>query len=294
MLAIVGPTASGKTEVALRLAAEVGAEIVSCDSMQVYRDFDIGTAKPSVAERKQVPHHVIDVANADEMFSAATYASLADRAIADILARGKKVLIVGGTGLYLRALRFGLMDAPPRDEALRQRMMAEEQAQPGILHQKLQSIDLPSAERIEPQDLVRVVRALEVFELTGMPLSRHHETHSPSERYPMRVAVLDPPATQLESRIRARVATMLASGLVEEARALSKRFGKVRALESVGYRQALQFLEGALSTAALGDTIAIATRQYARRQRIWFKKEPQATIYSSALALYQTEQERLR
>ena len=293
MLAIVGPTASGKSEVAIRLAAATGAEIVSCDSMQVYRGFDLGTAKPSPSERAQLRHHLIDVADADELFSAARYAAMADQAIADAQLRGRPLLIVGGTGLYLRALRFGLMDAPARDEALRQRWLVEETAQPGLLHHRLQKLDPTSAQRIEPRDLVRIVRALEVSELTGRALSQHHQAHVRQERHATRVVVLDPPMAQLEARIAARVDKMLTSGLVEETAQLARRFGSVRALGAVGYREVVQHLSGALGAHELTSAIAMATRQYAKRQRTWFKKEPGAIFYQSAEALYQAERPKL-
>src|SRR5207302_1547405 len=161
IFAIVGPTASGKTDVALRVAEQLGAEIVSCDSMQLYREFDVGAAKPSAEERARVRHHLVDLLPPDETYSAARYADDADRAIADITARGKRVFIVGGTGLYLRALRFGLFAAPARDDQLREQLQAEDAADPGCLHRRLGAVDAAAAARIAPADLVRVVRALE-------------------------------------------------------------------------------------------------------------------------------------
>jgi len=274
ILAIVGPTASGKSAVGLELAAELGGEIVSCDSMQLYRGFDIGTAKPTVEEQARIQHHLIDVAEPSEVFSAARYVDLADRAIAEIEARGRRAILVGGTGLYLRALRWGLFDAPPRDEALRERLYAEESAAPGSLHARLSIVDPTSAQRIGARDRVRLVRALEVAELTGTPLSAHHAAHARTERHPMRVVVLDPPKELLDQRILARTNELLARGLVEETRTLVARHGRQAGpFQSVGYHEALAFLDGALSQAELAPAIVRATRYYARRQRTWFRKE---------------------
>jgi tRNA dimethylallyltransferase len=287
VIAIVGPTASGKTALGLRVAETIGAEIVSCDSMQIYRGFDIGTAKPTAEERARVPHHLVDVAEASDPFSAARYVEAADGAIADITARGKKVVLVGGTGLYLRALRFGLVDAPPRDEALRKRLYDEEAARPGGLHLKLRAVDPDSAARLPARDLVRIVRALEVYELTGQALGKLHAGHQRVPRHPARVLVLDPPADLLLQRITVRVEIMLAGGLIEETRRLADRHGRdARPLHSVGYHEVLQYLDGALRFPQLAPAIVNATRKYARRQRVWFKKEPEARFHSDPERLF--------
>lgn len=281
IFAIVGPTASGKTDLAVRVAEQIGAEIVSCDSMQLYREFDVGTAKPTPDERARVRHHLVDTLDADESYSAARYADDADRAIADIRARGRRVLVVGGTGLYLRALRFGLFAAPPRDEALRQRLLDEEARTSGILHLKLRSVDPRAAERIAPADLVRLVRALEVHTLTGVPLSEHHARHQPTPRHPMSVLFLDPPRDALEARIAARVDVMLAGGLVDETRHIRDKWGRgVAGLQSVGYAEVCQVLDGTLLPSALPEAIFRSTRRYARRQRTWFNKEPDARRFA--------------
>jgi len=277
IFAIVGPTASGKTDVALRVAERIGAEIVSCDSMQLYREFDVGTAKPSAEERARVRHHLVDLLPPDDTYSAARYADDADRAIADIVARKKRVLVVGGTGLYLRALRFGLFAAPPRDDELRANLYAEESRTSGILHLKLRRVDPRAAERIAPADLVRLVRALEVHTLTGVPLSEHHANHRPEPRHPIEVLLLDPPRERLEARIAARVDVMLAGGLVDETRQIRKKWGsEIPALSSVGYAEVCQLLDGKLAASGLSDAIFRSTRRYARRQRTWFNKEPGA------------------
>ncbi len=281
IFAIVGPTASGKTDVALRVAERIGAEIVSCDSMQLYREFDVGTAKPTAEERARVPHHLVDVLAPGETYSAARYAEDADRAIADITARNRRVLVVGGTGLYLRALRFGLFAAPARDEALRAHLLGEEARTSGILHLKLRAVDPRAAERIAPADLVRLVRALEVHTLTGVPISEHHARHRAEPRHPIEVMLLDPPRERLEARIAARVDVMLAGGLVDETRRLRTQWGsEVAGLQSVGYAEVCQLLDGTLAASALSDAIFRSTRRYARRQRTWFAKEPGARRFA--------------
>jgi tRNA dimethylallyltransferase len=286
MFAIVGPTAAGKTALAIEVAERLGAEIVSCDSMQLYRGLDVGTAKPTPDERARVPHHLIDRLDANQAYSAARYVEDADTAIAAIAARGRRVLVVGGTGLYLRALRFGLFAAPPRDDALRARLYAEEQQRPGGLHLNLRSKDPESAARIAPADLVRIVRALEVLELTGVTLSRHHAAHRPVARHPIEVLLLDPPNDLLQARIAARVDVMLAGGLVEETRRVRDRWGSdVSALRSVGYHEVCQLFDGDLRASELAPAIIRATRQYARRQRTWFKKEPGARRFADAVEL---------
>lgn len=289
IFAIVGPTAAGKTSCALAAAEALGAEIVSCDSMQLYREFDVGTAKPTAEERARVPHHLVDTLAPDEDYSAARYSADADGAIADIRAREKRVLVVGGTGLYLRALRFGLFVAPPRDEALRRRLLDEEARRPGALHLKLRAVDPAAAARIAAADRVRLVRALEVHQLTGVPISEHHARHlisAASPRHPVVVLVLDPPADALEARIAARVDVMLAGGLVEETRRIRGRWGAgLPGLASVGYAEVCQLLDGELAASALPAAIVRATRRYARRQRTWFKKEPGARRFAAADAL---------
>ena len=279
--AIVGPTASGKSAAALAAAERLGAEIVSCDSMQIYRELDVGTAKPSADERARVPHHLVDVVAPDEVYSAARWASAADAALAEIAARGRPALVVGGTGLYFRALRFGLMEAPPRDDTLRAQLYAEEEAAPGKLHARLTAVDPAAAARIAAADRVRLVRALEVHALTGVPLSQHHAQHRPEERHPMQVLVLEPPFEWLEPRIAQRTSEMLAAGLVAETQRVRARWGpSLPGLGAVGYAEVCQFLDGQLTEAQLAPAIVRATRRYARRQRTWFRKEPGALRFA--------------
>src|SRR5262249_10837217 len=178
IIALVGPTGTGKTDLSLELARRLDAEIVNCDSRQVYRYLDIGTAKPSAAERSAVPHHLFDVVDPDQPFDCARYRAQARETIADIRARGKRVVLAGGSGLYLKALRFGLAPAPPRDAALRARLAAQEDAEPGSLHAQLAAVDPAAAARLHRHDRVRLIRALEVRELTGRPLSAWQAEHA--------------------------------------------------------------------------------------------------------------------
>jgi tRNA dimethylallyltransferase len=277
LIAIVGPTASGKTALALELAAEFPAEIVSCDSVQVYRGFDVGSAKPTPAERARVPHHLLDLAPPDGDFSAAEYARLARRATFEITGRGRLPLVVGGTGLYFRALFRGLFEGPPRDEALRARLtrLAERRGR-ARLHRLLRRRDPAAADRIAPRDLVRIVRALEVHFATGRPISEHHKAPArPLEGYRALFVGLDPGRERLREAVQARTRRMLASGLLDETRALVERHGPgLRPLRSVGYRQAVDVLAGRLSPALIEPEIVKQTLRFAKRQRTWFRKEP--------------------
>ena len=286
LVALCGPTASGKTLAAIALAERVGGEVVSCDSMAVYRGLDVGTAKPSEAERARVRHHLIDVADPDEAFTAARFAKLADDAIADCAARGVPVVVAGGTGLYLRALLHGLFEAPPPDPVLRARIKAEA-AEIGwpALHGRLATFDPEAAARIAPSDPVRIERALEVFEQTGVPLSHHFAEQKRAPRYLMQVHLIDPPRTVLDQRIAARTDAMIAAGLVEETERALARWGRVRPLSALGYKEAVQHLDGALDLPGMREAIRIATRRFGRRQRTWFAKEPDARPVADAEAL---------
>jgi tRNA dimethylallyltransferase len=285
VLGVVGATATGKSAFALALAEELGGEIVSCDSMQIYRGLDVGTAKPTAAERARVPHHLVDVVDPDEQLSAARWAELADFAIDDIRGRGRVPIVVGGTGLYFRALRWGLVAAPARDEALRAELYALEAAEVGALHRRLQAVDPVAAARLAPRDLQRIVRALEVAALSGRPLSEAQAEHAAAavERHPMRVALLDPRPELVERAIEARTRAMLANGLVDETRRMRARFGpNAPAFASVGYREVCELLDGALAEEQLEPAIVRATRRYARRQRTWFKKERDLRMFAEA------------
>lgn len=288
VVVVAGPTAAGKSEAALRLCEERGGEIVSCDSLQVYRGFDVGSAKPSPAERARVAHHLIDVAGADEGYSAARYLEAARAAIADVAGRGRLPVVVGGTGLYLRALLHGLAPAPPRDPGLRRRLEAlADRFGDARLWRHLRRVDPRAATRIAPRDRARVVRALEVFHLTGRPLSAHHGVgERPLAGFLVRTLVLDPGQAALRPRVERRTATMLEAGLVEETRRLLAAYGEVRALAAIGYREAVAHLRGELPGERLPRAIVVATMQYAKRQRTWFRHQAEgASWYTDGAAL---------
>lgn len=287
ILALVGPTGSGKTEVALALAARWEAEIVNCDSRQVYRGLDIGSAKPSAAARAALPHHLFDVVDPDQPFDAARYAALAEAALAGIAARGRRALVVGGTGLYLRALRTGLFTGPPADAALRARLAALEAATPGALHARLAAVDPPSAARLHARDQVRLVRALEVYELSGRPLSVWHAEHRAGRvARPMRVVGLAVPRATLAARLAARCQAMLDAGLLDEIRALQARgYGpELPAMRSIGYREMTAHLRGEMDLPAALGAMQRATRQLAKRQMTWFRAEPEVEWVDAAVA----------
>jgi tRNA dimethylallyltransferase len=276
LLVIAGPTASGKSALALELARRIGAELVSADSQQVYRHFDIGTAKPSAQELAAVPHHLISVVEPTEPFSAARFQALADAAIADIHGRGRPVVVVGGTGMYLRILLHGVVAAPPADPALRATLEAEglKDGWPA-LHARLTEVDPESARVIHLTDKVRIVRALEIHALTGMAASAWRRAHGfTQDRYPYRLFVLDPPREALYAAIDARCRAMFEHGLLDEVRSLvAQGFEDAAPMRSVGYKEALAAVRGELS---VEDAIRLAardTRHYAKRQLTWFKKE---------------------
>ncbi|MCS7304777.1 MAG: tRNA (adenosine(37)-N6)-dimethylallyltransferase MiaA [Thermoguttaceae bacterium] len=270
-----GPTASGKTEIGLALAELLGAEILSMDSMAVYRGMDIGTAKPSPEQQQRVRHHLIDLIEPDQEFSLAQYLAAAHQAVADIRARGRLPLFVGGTPLYLKALLRGIFQGPPADPDFRRRMY--EQAQRfghEHLHRRLAQVDPAAAARLHPHDLRRVIRALEVYEKTGIPISTWQKQFGQGRSAQQcRVFVLDWPPEKLSERINRRVEAMFAAGFIDEVRrlkALPKGLGKT-ARQAVGYQEVLEYLDGVRD---LRSTIALVqqrTRQFAKRQRTWFR-----------------------
>jgi tRNA dimethylallyltransferase len=278
IVCLVGPTASGKSALALEVAERLGAEIVSADSRQLYRGLDVGTAKPTPAERALVPHHCLDLADAGAVFDAAHFRAAASAAIADVVGRGRPVLVVGGTGLYVRVLLRGLCAAPPRAPALRE-TLAERMAARGaeVMHRGLAAIDPEAARRISPRDGVRVVRALEVALATGTPLSTWQARHAFAESpYESLIVGLSRPTPELDRRIAARAEAMLAAGFLDEVRALRARglSPDLPALRAVGYREMLACVEGRLDEAAALAATVRATRQFAKRQRTWFRREP--------------------
>jgi tRNA dimethylallyltransferase len=275
---LAGPTATGKSRLAVQLAQRLGAEIINADSQQVYRGLDIGTGKPTLEERGTVTHHLFDVAEAWEQFNAAQFIAAAAEAMDWCLKRGRPAIVVGGTGLWLRALLRGLVDAPPGDPEVRARLK-DEAARLGLepLHARLREVDPASAETIRPSDPVRIMRALEVFELAGVPLSVLHERHRalPPKYEALQLGV-DVPREVLDPRITARAVAMFEQGLVEETQAALRDPRRRDRLErTMGYREALGFIEGKLSREKAVAAAALAQRQYSRRQRTWFKSEPE-------------------
>jgi tRNA dimethylallyltransferase len=285
LIAIVGPSASGKSALALRLAAEVPAEIVSCDSLQVYRGFDIGSAKATAAERARVPHHMLDVVEPDGEFSAADYSRQARRALREIAGRGRLALVVGGTGLYFRALFRGIFEGPSRDPALRARLeRLALRFGDARLHRLLRRADPEAAARITPRDRVRIIRALEVLRATGRPLSDHHrQPPSPLTGFRVLRLGLRPGRERLRAAIEARTQQMLDRGLVEEARALAQAYSpRLRPLRAIGYRQALAVAEGRMGAAEARRQIVRETLRFAKRQMTWFRKEPGIVWHAEA------------
>jgi tRNA dimethylallyltransferase len=276
LIAVVGPTASGKSALALRLAQERNGEIVSCDSLQVYRGLDIGSAKPSVEDQRLVPHHLIDVAEPDEAFSAADYARLGRLALEGVRQRERLPVVAGGTGLYLRALLRGLFPGPSRQDELRRRLeaVAERRGDPR-LHGLLRRVDPDAAGRIEVNDRVRVVRALEVYFATGRPLSEQQgEGMTPLEGYRVLVLGLSPPRELLKDAVERRTDGMFAAGLLDEVRGLLARYPpELRPLQAIGYRQAVAVVQGRQTLAEASRDMVKDTMRYAKRQRTWFRHQ---------------------
>jgi tRNA dimethylallyltransferase len=274
LLVIVGATASGKSALAMAIARRTGAEILSADSMQVYRGMDIGTAKPTAAERCEVRHHLLDLVGPDETFTVARFVELADRAIADADARGMPLIVVGGTPLYYKALFEGLFEGPGADVGIRAKLSALTNDE---LARRLAEVDAVAAGRIHANDTKRLVRALEVYELTGRPISSF-QTHwaEPAPRHPAVWIGLDWERDVLNRRINARVKQMLAGGWVEETRGLIGQYGRLSktAGEATGYREIIDHVEGRCSLDDAAEQTKIATRQLARRQMKWFRRFP--------------------
>ena len=276
LLVICGPTASGKTLLALELAATLPIEIISADSRQIYRGMDIGTAKATPEERASVPHHLLDVVAPDEPFSAADFMRLGRAAISEIHQRGKLAVVVGGTGLYLDVLTRGLVAAPGEDPLLRQELLElEEQQGEGTLHQRLQAVDPEAAARLKPRDQQRIIRALEVFALTGETLSALQTRHAFADGpYEVITIGLEVERSLLYRRINERATTMFSSGLLDEAQSLlDQGFSReLKALQTIGYREAISYLRGESSLAAALDHTQQESRRYAKRQMTWFRK----------------------
>jgi tRNA dimethylallyltransferase len=278
LLAIVGPTATGKSALGIAMAGRFGGEIVSCDSTAVYRGFDIGTDKVPRSEQRGIPHHMVDVVDPTEEYSAARYARDAAAVIRDITSRGKLPILVGGTGLYYRALTRGMFEGPGRDEPLRRRLeRVAARRGPRALHRWLGRVDPASAERIQVPDVKRLVRALEVWIVTGRPLTEHFaDTASPLADYQVIAVALRIPEEQTSERVARRVDAQFEQGLLDEMRTVLARGVPETALPFTGlvYRQALEHLHGVRDEAQTRELIVRENRKYSRRQLIWFRKEP--------------------
>jgi len=278
VLAILGPTAAGKSALALAVAARFGGEIINCDSTAVYRGFDIGTDKVAPADRRAIPHHLIDIVEPTEEYTAARYAREAAAIIGDLHGRGRLPIVVGGTGFYYRALTRGLFPGPAADQVLRRRL-GEIAARRGVtfLHRMVRRVDAASATRIQPRDLKRLVRALEVFFLTGRPLTAQFaETQSPIADVDVHAMAIRLPAAEISQRVTRRVDEQFERGLLDEIRTLLARGipESARPFGGLVYRQALEHLHGIRDESATRALIAQENRHYARRQLIWFRKEP--------------------
>ena len=272
---LLGPTGSGKTALSLALAARFGGEIVSCDSVAVYRGMELGTAKPTKEERARVPHHLIDVAEPDEAFTAGEYSRRARTALREITGRGKLPIVTGGTGLYLRALTEGLFAGPARREELRARFRrSAERHGSGWLHRLLRRLDPATAERIHANDTAKVIRAIEVCVAARKPMSEVMG-RDPLMGFRLLRIGLNPPRAALYERINQRCAEMFAAGLVEETRGLLAKYGPVKALDSLGYRQALRVVRDSWTSNEAIREAQQGHRNYAKRQMTWFRREPE-------------------
>jgi tRNA dimethylallyltransferase len=284
VVVVAGPTAAGKSALGVRLARRFDGEIVNADSMQVYRHLDVGTAKPGAAERAAVVHHLIDVAEPDEQFNAGRFAELAHAAIADVLRRGRRVFVVGGTGLYLRALLEGLLPGAAGDPAQRAALEAElreaeAEGDPERLHRRLRALDPEEAGRIHPRDRKRTLRALELQRATGRPPSELRREHGFAERrYERLYLVVDPGREALAERIDRRCEAMVAAGLLQEVRRLRERgYGpELPSMQAIGYRHMQPVIDGLDTLTHVLEQMKRDTRQFARRQRTWFRGVPDA------------------
>ena len=275
LICIAGPTASGKTALSIALAKELGAEIVSCDSMQVYKRMDIGTAKPAVEEREGIPHHMLDVAEPDEDFSVSRYCEQASPIVDDILARGKTAIVVGGTGLYMDSLIKGNAFAPFPSTGMREKL----EAQPiETVYAQLQSIDPEAAARLHLSDKKRIIRAMEVYLETGETITEHNRRTQliPPKYSPIWLALEDENRQDLYDRIDRRVEIMLQQGLIDEIKSLldSGIPAKCTAMQAIGYKEFVAALEGRISVAEAAVQVQLSSRHYAKRQLTWFRRNP--------------------
>lgn len=278
LAAVVGATGTGKTALAVALCERVGGEVVSCDSAQIYRGLDVGTASPTPEDRARAPHHLVDVLDPTEQWTAAGFAEAADRAIAEIRARGRVPILVGGNGLWFRALTRGIFDAPAIEPEIRAGVRSDLDARgPEAMHGELAAVDPVAASRIQPRDPQRIGRALEVFRQTGTPISALQDAHRFEEaRYAVCAVALDWERAALRAHLGRRVERMYAQGLLEETEAALAAGvpDDAPGLRTIGYRDAVAYLRGATSRAAAIERTTTDTRRYAKRQRNWFRHEP--------------------
>jgi tRNA dimethylallyltransferase len=279
VIVICGPTGIGKTSAAIATAERYTAEIIGADSMQIYRQMDIGTAKPTPAEQSRIAHHMIDVAEPDEPFDASQYLHLAREDVTHLHDRGVVPLVVGGTGLYIKALLYGLFEAQKPDERIRQRLKAEaESVGWKKMHRRLGRIDPQAAGRIHPHDTLRIIRALETFEQTGQTLTEYHRKHGfPDSPYRVLKIGLNMEREVLYERINQRVNLMIAENLLEEVKGLMARgySEDLKSMQSLGYRHMVDYLRGRLAWQEAVRTMKRDTRRYAKRQLTWFRADPQ-------------------
>lgn len=277
LVVLLGPTGSGKTALSLSIAGEFSGEIVNCDSVAVYREFDVGTAKPTREERTRAPHHLFDVVDPTEPMTAGEYARRARQVLTEIRDREHLPIVVGGTGLYLRALLDGLFQGPERSESLRARLREREAARgPGYLHRLLTRIDRQAAEKIHANDAAKLIRAIEVCLAARQPMTElWQQGRDPLTGFRILRIGLDPERQALYARINLRAESMFAHGLVEEASGLIERYGHFAGpLASLGYRQAVEFLDGRLTRETAIAAAQQGHRNYAKRQLTWFRREP--------------------
>ena len=279
---LTGPTASGKTALGIAMAKRLNAEVISMDSMAIYRFMDIGTAKPTATDRAEVPHHLIDILDPSEEFSVSDYIQAARQTALEIRARGKQVLFVGGTPLYLKGLLRGLFEGPAADPALREELTRFAESG-GDLHRCLAAIDPLAAKRLHPNDQRRIIRAIEVYERTGKPISLHQtQFETPASEAEHRVFAIDWEKEELNRRIDRRVEQMFEQGLLEEARRLFEHPLGKSASQAVGYKELFDYFADE-TTRSLDETIALIqlhTRQFAKRQRTWFRSLPECRYIS--------------
>lgn len=287
-LVIAGPTAAGKTALALEVSQYIPSEIINMDSALVYRGMDIGTAKPTLFERQDVPHHLIDIIAPEESYSAADFVRDVEVLIPQIQARGKLPIVVGGTMLYLHSWVNGLSDLPSADDAIRARLQAEWQQDPLAMHQRLCDLDALAGKRIHPNDPQRILRALEVIEITGLTLTEQHQQRSATQLNLKTVFIMPPTKEWLHQRMGQRFELMLAHGLLDEVRILMrnpKLTALLPSMRSVGYRQAWQYLQGEINEQQLHEQALSATRSLAKRQLTWMKKMASDLILDANLSL---------